>query len=115
MTLIKSPPLVPTHDYETYLVVDKVGRVQLYRETVAEQADKETVIADIASGQYEHPVRVVAFNTAEGWSRDVTEDIAREMLDIAHRNAEPLSKSAQAFVEWATGEEVPVTLRPDWA
>src|SRR4051794_13313171 len=40
-----------------------------------------------------------AFNTAEGWSQDVTEDIAREMLDLAHRKAEPLSKSAQAFVE----------------
>ena len=33
------------------------------------------------SGQeYSHPVRVVAFNTAEGWSRDVTEDIARAVL-----------------------------------
>jgi len=25
------------------------------------------------------PVRIVAFNTAEGWSRDVTEDIAAEL------------------------------------
>ena len=56
------------------------------------------------------PVRVIAFNTAEGWSRDVTEDVAREILDLAHRKAEPLSKPAQAFVEWATGEEVPANL-----
>ena len=110
MTLIKSPPLVPTHDYETYLIVDKVGGVQLYRETVAEQADKETVIADIASGQYEHPVRVVAFNTAEGWSRDVTEDVAREMLDRAARRGEPLSHSAVAFIQSATGDDVPVSM-----
>ena len=69
-----------------------------------------TVIRDISDGQYSNPVRVVAFNTAEGWSRDVTEDIAREILDHAHRKAEPLSKSAQAFVEWATGDEVPANL-----
>jgi hypothetical protein len=30
-------------------------------------------------GQYSHPVRIVAFNTAEGWSRDVTVDIADEL------------------------------------
>ena len=40
----------------------------------------------------------------------MTEDIAREILDIAHRNAEPLSKPAQAFVEWATGDDVPANL-----
>ena len=65
------------------------------------------MIRDISDGQYSNPVRVVSFNTAEGWSRDVTEDIAREMLDLARRKAEPLSKSAQAFVEWATGDDVP--------
>jgi hypothetical protein len=71
------------------------------------------VIRNISDGQYNNPVRVVAFNTAEGWSRDVTEDIAREMLDLASRAAEPLSKPARAFVEWATGEDVPVMLRPE--
>jgi hypothetical protein len=29
--------------------------------------------------QYEHPVRIVAFNTMEGWSRDVTVDVADEL------------------------------------
>jgi hypothetical protein len=29
--------------------------------------------------QYSRPMRVVAFNTAEGWSRDVTVDIADEL------------------------------------
>jgi hypothetical protein len=32
-----------------------------------------------ARGQYESPVRIVAFNIAEGWSRDVTVDIADEL------------------------------------
>jgi hypothetical protein len=34
--------------------------------------------ADLLDDQYENPVRIVAFNTAEGWSRDVTLDIADE-------------------------------------
>lgn len=54
--------------------------------------------------------RRARLNTAEGWSRDVTEDIAREMIDQASRKAERLSKSPQAFVEWATGDEVPANL-----
>jgi hypothetical protein len=29
--------------------------------------------------QYSRPTRVVAFNTTEGWSRDVTLDIADEL------------------------------------
>jgi hypothetical protein len=37
------------------------------------------VIQDLLDGQYDEPVRIVAFNTAEGWSRDVTDDIAREL------------------------------------
>jgi hypothetical protein len=30
-------------------------------------------------GQYENPVRVVCFNTAEQWSRDVSADVAQEL------------------------------------
>ena len=29
--------------------------------------------------EYRHPVRIVAFNTTEGWSRDLTMDIADEL------------------------------------
>jgi hypothetical protein len=32
------------------------------------------------TGQYRDPVRVVGFNTSEGWSRDVSEDVAWEFL-----------------------------------
>jgi hypothetical protein len=31
-----------------------------------------TVIRDLLDGQYSSPVRVIGFNTAEGWSRDVS-------------------------------------------
>jgi hypothetical protein len=44
--------------------------------------DLETTIADIMSGQVEDVERVIAFNPAEAWSREVTEDIA---IEIANR------------------------------
>jgi hypothetical protein len=45
----------------------------------AEDTDRETVIGDLLDGQYKNPVRVVAFNTAERWSRDVSADVAYEL------------------------------------
>ena len=65
-----------------------------------------TVVTDIIEGQYDNPSRVVAFNTSEGWSRDVTEDVAREILERSRSAAEPLEGIARTFVELATGERV---------
>lgn len=40
--------------------------------------DLEIVIQDLLTGQYQNPIRVVTFNTAERWSEDVSEDVAHE-------------------------------------
>ena len=45
------------------------------------KTDRETVIRNLISGEYSNPVRIVAFNTDKGWSRDVTAEIAREIRD----------------------------------
>ena len=111
--LTKSPPIVPGFDFEVCLVLDDFGRFRSYREADENDADRETVIRNIIGGQYESPSRVVAFNTAEGWARDITLDIAGEIVDRAARQAERLSKGAQQFVEWVTGEDVPVTIRAE--
>ena len=103
------PPqsLVPQFDVAVYIVLDDYGRSgKVYRETDEAAADLETVISDIMAGQYNHPSRVVAFNTSEGWSRDVTEDVAREILDRSKRAGEPLDGIARAFVERMAGETV---------
>ncbi len=89
------PSLAPTHDAATYLVLDEFPDGRIFRETDEAEADRETVVQDIVSGQYKKPVCVIAFNTAEGWSRDVTQDIAREIVE----SSEPLSRSARDFVE----------------
>jgi hypothetical protein len=76
-----TPSIVPSGDGETvYLVLDDFGHLgRSWRETDTETTDLETVITDLLDGQYNSPVRVVGFNTAEGWSRDVSEDVAHEI------------------------------------
>ncbi|MCK1641189.1 hypothetical protein IVA95_27240 [Bradyrhizobium sp. 157] len=86
----KSPSIVPRDDdQDIYLVLDDFGRLgQAWRETDPGKADRETVIRDLLDGQYSDPVRIVSFNTAEGWSRDVSEDITdaiRRRREIENR------------------------------
>src|ERR1700730_2518067 len=75
-----TPSIVPRgDDQNVYIVLDDFGRNgRAYRETDPEQADLEAVITDMLEGQYQNPVRVVGFNTAEHWS-DVSADVAREL------------------------------------
>jgi hypothetical protein len=86
-----TPSIVPKgDDQNVYLVVDDLGRNGgVYRETDLETADLETVILDLLEGQYKNPVRVVAFNTVEDWSQDVSTDVAQELrrrCDLQMRN-----------------------------
>jgi hypothetical protein len=39
----------------------------------------QAVIEDLLTGQFKSPIRVVAFNTVEKWSDDVSVDIAEEL------------------------------------
>ncbi len=101
MRLVQAPLLVPGFDTEVYLVLDDLGRNgRVYREADEEKADRESVIRDLLRGQYFHPVRVVAFNSAEGWARDVTEDIAREVKERAERAGDELPFETKGFVEY---------------
>jgi hypothetical protein len=97
-----TPPLAPDqqpHDVTVYIVLNDFGQLgRAYVETDEATADEQTVVSNVSDGEYSNPVRVVAFNTAEGWSRDVTEDIARALLDREAREAD-LSESARRFVE----------------
>ena len=68
---IESPPIVPGFDSDVYIVLDDFGKFgRAYREVDEDATDRETVIRHLMEGQYSNPVRIVAFNTAEGWSRD---------------------------------------------
>ena len=51
---------------------------------------------------------MVAFNTAEGWARDVTDDIAYTVVSRAHSEGRPIGKNTQEFLERALGVDAPV-------
>jgi hypothetical protein len=59
----------------------RLGRV--WPEADVENSDVETVIDDLLDAQYGSPLCFIAFNAAERWSRDVSEDIARDCFGAA--------------------------------
>jgi hypothetical protein len=108
-----TPSIVPRgDDQNVYLVVDDFGRNgRVYREADVETADLETVIIDLLDGQYLNPVKVVAFNTAEGWSQDVSEDIAQELRRRCDLQLRDVPSIIQDFVESHEGHNRQLALR----
>ena len=95
---------VPEVSHDTYLVLDdfggRLGRA--WRETDEKSSTaREVLICDLMDGQYGNPARIVAFNTAEGWSRDVTMDIA-DVLRGRFAEYDEVPASVLEFVEAAS-------------
>ena len=90
-------PLAPGEpDVTVYIVLNDFGPLgRAYCETDEAEADQTTIVENIPNGQYSHPLRVVAFNTAEGRVEDVTEDIAIAVLSRA-RSEHPLNRKSRA-------------------
>jgi hypothetical protein len=70
-----------------------------FLETDLAQADRDTIVRNFISGQYEDALRVVSFNVAEGWSRDVSEDIAGEIIGRAYDADDTLSEATKRFID----------------
>jgi len=108
-----TPSIVPTADHTVYVVEDsfgpKLGRA--YRETPSDRCDRETTVRDLLTGQYNDPMRVIAFNTGEGWSRDVSCETAADVLRLADLEGHDLSGSVAEFVDFYTRPERQLTLR----
>jgi hypothetical protein len=82
-----------------------------FAETDVSEADLESVIGDLMSGQYGDPVRVVAFNTAKHWAEDASEDVAREIMRRLDLAGHELPSSIQGFVDSHLGPDRQLTLR----
>jgi hypothetical protein len=108
-----TPSIVPYGaDQTVYLVVDRFGRLgSVYRETEVERADLETVITDLIAGQFNDPVRVVAFNTLEHWAQDVSKDIAREIQSRCDMDGDDVPEVLQDFIESYVGPDRQLALR----
>jgi hypothetical protein len=111
------PSIVPNgDDQNVYLILDDLGRRgRVWRETDAETTDLETMILDLLEGQYKNPVRVVAFNTAEKWSQDVSANVAHELRRRCDLRLRDVPSSIQDFVERHEGRyrdiQLPLPMR----
>jgi hypothetical protein len=91
-------------DQTVYFVIDRFGKFSsVYRETELERTDLETVITDLMSGQFNDPIRVVAFNTLEHWTEDVSNDIALEIQTRCDIEGVAVPEHIQDFVASFTG------------
>jgi hypothetical protein len=91
-----SPSIVPSDrlDRDIYLVLEDFGARAgcAWRETDEADTDRETVLRDLLSGQYPHPLRI-------GWSRDASEEVARELARRTAKEGRELSEPLQEFIE----------------
>jgi hypothetical protein len=108
-----TPRIVPYGaDQTVYLVIDRFGGLgTVYRETEVERTDLETIIADLMSGQFNDPVRIVAFNTLEHWSEDVSEYLAFEIQTRCDIDGIGIPEHIQDFVTSYTGPTRQLALR----
>lgn len=65
--------------------------------------DRKSIVADIASGKIDDVLQVIEFNPIEGTSRDVTEDIAHDVMTVWADEGEPLLNWQFEFVEQFIG------------
>lgn len=98
-----APPTVPYGaDQTIYLVVDCIGALGACRETEVERSDLEAVIVDLLAGRFNAPVRIVAFNTLEHWSRDISREVAEEVGMRCDIEGIPVPEHISDFVEHYT-------------
>ncbi|WP_314963942.1 hypothetical protein [Bradyrhizobium cosmicum] len=104
--MAQSPSIVPQSaaSHDVYIVLEdfggRLGRA--WSETAEEDGNRSTLLGHLIEGHYFRPARIVAFNTTEGWSRDVTAIIADELRrrydeleDMAPSTLEFLARAAR--------------------
>jgi hypothetical protein len=108
-----TPSIAPNRDDQNiYLVEDCFDRQGcVWREADAERTDLETVISDLMSGQYNNPLRVIAFNTAEHWSEDVSAEAALEIERRADLSNREISRALEDFFKRHAGLNRQLALR----
>ena len=93
-----TPRIVPYGaDQTVYLVIDRFGVLgSVYREV--ERTELETIISDFLTGEFNDPVRVLAFNTLEHWSDDVSQEVAAEIQTRCDIEGIAIPEHIQDFV-----------------
>lgn len=87
--MASGPSIVPEQGGIAYLVLDDLGELgRVWRET-EEEADRETLVKQLLSGEYSNPVKIITFDAREGWVRDVSREIADELRRRGHGDTAP--------------------------
>jgi hypothetical protein len=113
---VQTPSIVPDAEQYVYFVLDHLGRGgHIWPEAEADTTDLETIVVDLLAGQYKNPIRVVGFNTAEGWSRDVSADVAQELRRRCDLQQRDIPFFLQDFVDRHEGRysdiQLPLPIR----
>jgi hypothetical protein len=97
---MKLAPPAPSLDQDLHFVLCGFGRSGLaYVETDPAEADATTIVRALLRGLYDRPLRVIAVNAEEGWSRDVSEAIAAKVRDVAEHEGCDLTAGTLDFIE----------------
>ena len=111
-----TPSIVPNdHNQTIYLVMDKYKSGSVWHQTDAARSDLEAGIMGMLEGEYQNPVRVVGFNTAEKWSEDVSADVAHELRRRCDLQLRDVPFYLEEFVERYEGRyhdvQLPLPIR----
>lgn len=107
------PSIVPRADRldrDIYLVLEDFKDGAAWRETDESDVDYDTLIADLLTGQYSVPLRVLACNPHEGWARDASEDVARDLERHLAAQQREICQGLQEFIEGQLGRQIGVQL-----
>ena len=107
----ETPRIVPYGaDQTVYLVIDRFGVLgSVYREV--ERTELETIISDFLTGEFNDPARVLAFNTLEHWSDDVSQEVAAEIQTRCDIEGIAIPEHIRDFVASFTGPTRQLALR----
>lgn len=98
-------------DRNIYLVLKDFKDGAAWRETNESDVDYDTLMADLLTAQHRAPVRVPACSPHEGWARDASEAVARELN--RRRGGRPGARNRpglQEFTEGQRGRKIGVQL-----
>lgn len=104
-----APSIVPDISSTHYFVLDDLGAYGcLFHERREHETSEATVIRHLIEGEFDRPLKVVAFNAEEGWSRDVSQEIADKVLRKVESEHGTLTSATRAFVENHLGFSVDI-------
>ena len=89
-------------DQTVYLVFDSFGASRIECPGI-ERDDLETIISDLLTGQFNAPVRVMAFNTLEHWIEDVSNQVVEEIKTRCDIDGVSIPEHVRDFVASHTG------------